>query len=140
MATLYLCRPLRNRRVGQGVKTPPFHGGITGSNPVRGTKKASLTERLFYFRMVTVYVLQSIKDAATYVGIALDAEKRLKEHNSGKNRYTKGHLPWQIIYTEQQPDWASARKREKYLKSTAGKNWLRKFLAQKDGDKGSLPA
>lgn len=25
-------------RVGQGVKTPPFHGGITGSNPVRGTK------------------------------------------------------------------------------------------------------
>ena len=90
--------------------------------------------------MVTVYVLQSIKDAATYVDIALDAEKRLKEHNSGKNRYTKGHLPWQIIYTEQQPDWASARKREKYLKSTAGKNWLRKFLAQKDGDKGSLPA
>ena len=27
----------RKRRVGQGVKTPPFHGGITGSNPVRGT-------------------------------------------------------------------------------------------------------
>ena len=26
-------------RVGQGVKTPPFHGGITGSNPVRGTNK-----------------------------------------------------------------------------------------------------
>ena len=23
------------RSVGQGVKTPPFHGGITGSNPVR---------------------------------------------------------------------------------------------------------
>ena len=36
-------------RVGQGVKTPPFHGGITGSNPVRGTKKASLTERLSLF-------------------------------------------------------------------------------------------
>jgi hypothetical protein len=29
---------LRKCRVGQGVKTPPFHGGITGSNPVRGTK------------------------------------------------------------------------------------------------------
>ena len=25
-------------RFGQGVKTPPFHGGITGSNPVRGTE------------------------------------------------------------------------------------------------------
>jgi predicted GIY-YIG superfamily endonuclease len=32
--------------------------------------------------------------------MALDADKRLKEHNQGKNRYTKGHLPWKIIYTE----------------------------------------
>ena len=24
--------------VGQGVKTPPFHGGNTGSNPVRTTE------------------------------------------------------------------------------------------------------
>jgi hypothetical protein len=38
-AQTYLCRPKNKRRVGQGVKTPPFHGGITGSNPVRGTKK-----------------------------------------------------------------------------------------------------
>ena len=29
-------------RVGQGVKTPPFHGGITGSIPVRGTRKRGL--------------------------------------------------------------------------------------------------
>lgn len=35
----YLCNPLAKKwRVGQGVKTPPFHGGITGSNPVRATK------------------------------------------------------------------------------------------------------
>jgi hypothetical protein len=26
------------RPVGQAVKTPPFHGGNTGSNPVRVTK------------------------------------------------------------------------------------------------------
>jgi len=74
--------------------------------------------------MITVYVLLSLKDGATYVGMASDASKRLKEHNHGKNRYTKGHMPWKIIYTEQHPDWASARIREKYLKSTAGKNWL----------------
>lgn len=30
--------PYKIRRVGQGVKTPPFHGGITGSNPVRATR------------------------------------------------------------------------------------------------------
>ena len=35
-------------------------------------------------------------------------EHRLKEHNAGKNRYTKGHLPWVIIYTEKHADWAAA--------------------------------
>ena len=75
--------------------------------------------------MVTVYVLLSLKDQSTYVGMALDAKKRLQEHNSGKNRYTKGHIPWKIIYTEEQENWETARIREKYLKSTAGKNYLR---------------
>ncbi|MBS1731910.1 MAG: GIY-YIG nuclease family protein [Bacteroidetes bacterium] len=40
--------------------------------------------------MVTVYILQSEKDGARYVGMALDVLNRLKEHNAGKNRYTKG--------------------------------------------------
>jgi len=86
--------------------------------------------------MITVYVLLSLKDNATYVGMASDVTKRLKEHNHGKNRYTKGHMPWKIIYTEQHPDWASARIREKYLKSSAGENWLNK----QDGISGSLSA
>jgi putative endonuclease len=79
--------------------------------------------------MVTVYILLSLKDKATYVGMALDAVNRLKEHNAGKSRYTRAHLPWKIIYTEQHPDWTSARIREKYLKSTTGKTWLEKQLA-----------
>ncbi len=37
-------------RVGQGVKTPPFHGGVTGSIPVRGTKAFHANGRLFCFR------------------------------------------------------------------------------------------
>jgi len=90
--------------------------------------------------MVTVYVLLSLKDKATYVGMALDPLKRLQEHNSGKNRYTKAHLPWKIVYTEEHPDWASGRIREKYLKSTAGKNWLKKQSSFHGGITGSLPA
>lgn len=90
--------------------------------------------------MVTVYVLLSLKDNATYVGMALNAIDRLKEHNSGKNRYTKAHIPLKIIYTEQFPDWATGRIREKYLKSTAGKKWLKKYFNEKGGITGSLPA
>ena len=38
--TLIFALPIYNWSVGQGVKTPPFHGGITGSNPVRSTNKS----------------------------------------------------------------------------------------------------
>ena len=33
-----------SRSVGQGVKTPPFHGGNTGSNPVRTMGVSRLME------------------------------------------------------------------------------------------------
>ena len=33
--------------VGQGVKTPPFHGGNTGSNPVRTIDKLSPSGSFF---------------------------------------------------------------------------------------------
>ena len=89
--------------------------------------------------MVTVYVIESLKDATWYTGMALDDARRLKEHNAGKNRFTKGHRPWKIIYTEISMDWSAARKREKYLKSTAGKNWLRVKLNSAEHP-GSLPA
>ena len=78
--------------------------------------------------MITVYVIESFVDQTWYTGMALNVITRLGEHNHGKNRFTKGHMPWKIIYTEIQPDWATARKREKYLKTAAGKTWLKKYL------------
>lgn len=78
--------------------------------------------------MATVYAIESLTDKTWYTGKALDAEKRLREHNTGKNRFTKGHMPWQIIFTETQTDWQSARMREKYVKSAAGKKWLIRYI------------
>ena len=75
--------------------------------------------------MITVYAIISEINGEIYVGIARDADIRLKEHNSGKNRYTKGLKPWKTLYKEQQPDWQSARNREKYLKSGVGKEFLK---------------
>ena len=78
--------------------------------------------------MVFVYVIESLSDQIWYTGMAKDVTKRLQEHNQGQSRFTKGHLPWKIIYIESHPDWGIARVREKYLKSAAGKRWLRKYL------------
>ena len=91
--------------------------------------------------MITVYVIESLTDKTWYTGMAKDAFNRLHEHNSGKNRFTKGHRPWKIIYSEQQKNWETARKKEKYLKSAAGKIWLKKYLENnKADDTSSLPA
>ncbi|HLP39390.1 GIY-YIG nuclease family protein [Lacibacter sp.] len=88
--------------------------------------------------MIVVYVIESLTDNTSYTGMAKDAEHRLMEHNAGKNRFTKGHRPWKIIYTETHLDWASTRSREKYLKSAAGKRWLTNYF-DSQGCEGSLP-
>ena len=78
--------------------------------------------------MVTVYALSNGQNSEIYIGISMDPIRRLHEHNSGKNRYTKAFMPWVIIYQELAPDYLEARKREKYLKSAAGKKFLLKQL------------
>lgn len=77
-----------------------------------------------------VYVLRSLKDNRFYVGMSQDVDKRLKEHNTGKTKSTKGFRPWEIILIEEYPDRTTARKREKYLKTGYGKQWLKSKYKQ----------
>jgi len=60
-----------------------------------------------------------------YIGMTSDIERRIVEHNSGKNKGTKPYAPFKLVYTEDHPDRISARKREKYLKTASGKRWLK---------------
>lgn len=72
-----------------------------------------------------VYAIVSEKDGTIYVGISKDFKQRLKEHNRGKSKYTKGHIPWRLFYTEYARDSVAARLKEKYYKSGAGKKRLK---------------
>jgi putative endonuclease len=78
--------------------------------------------------MVEVYAILSEGSNEIYVGMALDANRRLKEHNNGKNRYTKGLRPWRILHIETYENWSKARVREKYLKTGVGKEFLRSLV------------
>ncbi|MBL7811107.1 MAG: GIY-YIG nuclease family protein [Candidatus Kapabacteria bacterium] len=78
--------------------------------------------------IIFIYVLSNSFNAEKYVGISKSPETRLKQHNSGTNRYTKAFIPWTIIYLESAVSWEAARKREKYLKSAAGKRFLVKQI------------
>ena len=72
-----------------------------------------------------VYVLRSEKDGRFYVGMTSDVDGRLKEHNSGRTRSTKGYRLWKLFFQESYPDRPTARAREKYLKSGYGKKWIK---------------
>jgi putative endonuclease len=72
-----------------------------------------------------VYAIRSSLDNRIYVGFTLNLENRLNEHNQGKTRSTKGYRPWKLIYQEIAETREEARKREKYLKSGSGKEFLK---------------
>lgn len=74
--------------------------------------------------MVNVYVLKSLFEGILYVGISMDIDRRIKEHNLGRSKFTSGHVPWELVYKEEMPDFKTARVREKFLKSASGKRFL----------------
>ncbi len=69
--------------------------------------------------------MRSEKDGTHYYGSTSDLEKRLREHNSGKARFTKGHRPYVVVYSEALPTKSEALKRETFFKSIQGYLWLR---------------
>ncbi len=75
--------------------------------------------------MYHVYALKSLVRNYIYVGMTNDIERRIMEHNNGENRSTKACKRFVLIYTEQYLIRAEARKREKYLKSGVGKEFLK---------------
>ncbi len=72
-----------------------------------------------------VYILKNIEYEKTYVGISNDPDRRLKEHNSGKSKFTRKFIPWSIVYKEELDSRKLAREREKYFKSAAGRRRIK---------------
>ena len=66
--------------------------------------------------MIFVYVIKSQKNKFRYVGITNNLNRRLSEHNYGKNTSTSFYKPFDLIYTESFKDYKEARVREKFLK------------------------
>jgi putative endonuclease len=77
----------------------------------------------------TVYVLQSERDGSYYVGQTSDVEERLKRHNRGTERATRGKGPWTLVYTEQYATRAEAMAREAEVKSRKKRAYIEKLIA-----------
>jgi putative endonuclease len=75
-----------------------------------------------------VYVLRSKSDFGFYIGFSTDLKKRLSEHRRGASIATKSRGPWKLIYYEAYTEREDAEGRERFLKSGAGRRFLRAQL------------
>jgi predicted GIY-YIG superfamily endonuclease len=77
--------------------------------------------------------LQSKKDKSFYVGFSKNPHKRLHEHNQGRERYTKGHAPYEIVYVERFVTIKEAKDRENVIKKMKNiRHFLKKQMSFPD--------
>jgi putative endonuclease len=75
--------------------------------------------------MFTVYALKSLNHNFIYVGMTEDLNERFIRHNKCYVKSTKKFIPFKSFYSENCIDEQQAREREKFLKSTSGKRFLK---------------
>ena len=79
--------------------------------------------------MFTVYVLYSEKHNKIYIGFTSNLEERFKSHNElAKKGWAVRFRPWIIVHTEFFENKSDAMKREKELKSSSGREWVRQNI------------
>ncbi len=79
--------------------------------------------------MFVSYALYSAAFDKLYIGFTNDLISRFYSHNSlAKSGYTLRYRPWKVIHVEFFETKAEAMKREKELKSSRGRKFLRGIL------------
>jgi putative endonuclease len=78
--------------------------------------------------MFYVYFLHSeIQINKSYIGFTKNLKQRLDDHNSGKSIFTSKYKPWKLIAFFSFNEEIKARRFERYLKSNAGKIFLKRY-------------
>ena len=78
--------------------------------------------------MVYVYVLQSGKDHKFYVGCTENLKLRFEQHTRGYAGATKLRRPFKLVYYEACLNKSDALHREKYLKTSYGRRYVKSRL------------
>ena len=80
--------------------------------------------------MYWAYILESQKDKSWYIGYTSDLKNRLRDHNRGYGGATtsKNKDGWKLIYCEGYTNIQDAKGRERFLKSGAGRKYVKRQL------------
>jgi len=73
-------------------------------------------------------MLRSESDSGFYIGFSTNLRARLRQHQNGESLATKSRGPWKLVYFEAYTERENAEGREKFLKSGAGRRFLRAQL------------
>ena len=80
----------------------------------------------------TVCVLASETSGEIYVGHTADLAVRLQQHNDPDYRLTlhtkRRPGPWRVVHAEPSETRQAAMRRERELKSAAGRRWIREVV------------
>jgi putative endonuclease len=79
--------------------------------------------------MYYVYILK-LKNQQVYTGYTNNLVRRVKEHKIGNVSFTKKRLPIKLVHYEGYLMKGDAKRREKYLKTTEGKRFLKQQLKE----------
>ena len=74
------------------------------------------------------YVVRSLHCNFLYKGHCEDLDVRLRQHNQGFTASLKPYIPVELVYFETYDTREEAIKRERYLKSSAGRKFLKKEI------------
>ena len=77
--------------------------------------------------MAWVYLVRNTQRKC-YIGMTTDLDNRLRDHNSGKSKWTKNLGPWELIWSHRCPTIGEARKLEARLKRQHGGSGLKTLL------------
>jgi putative endonuclease len=78
--------------------------------------------------MYFIYILKSELDNNFYVGYTHDIDQRLQDHENGNVTSTKNRRPLKLVYFEACLNQQDATHREKYLKTSWGKRYIKTRL------------
>ena len=75
-----------------------------------------------------VYILLSLRDKKFYTGYTENLKSRFEQHTKGLVKSTCDRRPLKLIYSEACLNKEDALKRERYLKTYHGKQFIRNRL------------
>lgn len=75
-----------------------------------------------------LYIIKSQINDKYYIGVSNNVAKRLKQHNTQKEKSTKSGALWTLVYIEKYDSRGKAMIRERFIKKQKSHKWIDRLI------------